>query len=86
MRMDFLPLPKPYDKAQMWRAVALMNHGSHTLTAQSMSVLRDAWLRVREASMSDLEYPRFVEQKVPDHARRMHPAEQAISIIVSEQV
>lgn len=81
-----LPLPKYFDKQQMWHALELLNKDSYTLTAELQRTMHDAWRVVRQAGMSDLDYPRQVETKLPEPLQHMPQIERAIALIVSQKI
>jgi len=86
MTWDFLPLPKQYDRQQMWRALERLNKGSHTWTAKLQRTLHQSYMTASEWAMSDLEPPRFIENRLPEHLARMPQVERAIAMVVSEKV
>ncbi len=85
MKYD-LPLPKEYDREQMWRAMELLNRGSESAAAQTMRILHRAYETVRETSMSNLEPLRSVQGSLPDPVSSLPLVERNGAAIFQEKV
>lgn len=83
---DYLPLPKAFDKEQMWEAIRMMNQNSFSMTDEMQRILYKAWRTSQEAGMTDLKSAQQVTANLPDELESLPLAELSLALIVSEKV